>query len=135
VITRDEWLDGGRLHRAPTATPPALERPRPGRAPQPIAPAAWSSTAVRFDVDRPTPTLLVMMDAFAEGWHATVDGRPTPILRANAVGRAVAVPAGAHRVEFSFDVPVFRWAARGPLVGWLLVLALLVVGRSNRSTT
>ena len=132
VITRDEWLDGGRLHRAPTATPPALEPPRPGRAPQPISPAAWSPTAVRFDVDRPTPTLLVMMDAFAEGWHATVDGRPTPILRANAVGRAVPVPAGAHRVEFSFDVPAFRWAARLPLAGWLLALTLLVTGGARR---
>jgi hypothetical protein len=49
---------------------------------------------------------LVVNDAYATGWHARLwapDGvRPLPVLRANRVMRAVALPAGEHRVEFEY---------------------------------
>ena len=36
-------------------------------------------------------------------WKARVDGRDAPVLVANARDLAVAVPAGVHDVEFSWD--------------------------------
>jgi hypothetical protein len=75
------------------------------------------------------PALLVLNDAFAGGWTATVDGRPAEILPANYMARGVWVPAGAHRVEFAYRTPLLR-------EGWLLLgagaLALLAWGRARR---
>ena len=70
-------------------------------------------TSFRFEVREPerlvmsfrTPTdsLLVLSEVYYPGWRATVDGVPTPILRADVALRALAVRAGEHRVEMVFD--------------------------------
>ena len=45
---------------------------------------------------------LVLLDSFSDGWHATVDGRPAVIVRANGLFRAVRLASGAHLVEFRY---------------------------------
>lgn len=40
---------------------------------------------------------------FPWGWHATIDGQPAEIGRANYLLRAIDIPAGHHRVEMWFD--------------------------------
>ena len=37
------------------------------------------------------------------GWLAWVDGKIVPLYRANVAGRAAPVPAGRHRVEFTYE--------------------------------
>jgi hypothetical protein len=84
---------------------------------------------VRFQTNASSPAYAVLVDAWYPGWRATVDGRPAPVLRANAAFRAVPVPEGTHHVEF-----VYRPSS---LVAGLLVsataaifgLAMLVSGR------
>jgi hypothetical protein len=66
-------------------------------------------TQVEVATDR--DALLVLNDAWAPGWSARVDHRPTPVLRANYLVRGVAVPAGRHRV-------VFRYRTPGLAEGW-----------------
>jgi hypothetical protein len=46
--------------------------------------------------------LLVLTDVFYPGWIAEEDGRRLPILRADGFFRAVALPAGTHRVVFRY---------------------------------
>jgi hypothetical protein len=58
--------------------------------------------AVTIDVQAPSPRYLVMSDTHYPGWQATLDGRRVPLMRANHTFRAVAVPAGRHRVEMVF---------------------------------
>jgi len=45
---------------------------------------------------------LILADTYYPGWIATVDGARAPILRANAMFRAVALAAGDHDVEFRY---------------------------------
>src|SRR6185369_4001809 len=47
-----------------------------------------------------SPSILLLNDRFDETWRATVDGKPSEILRANFVCRGVSVPEGEHVVEF-----------------------------------
>ena len=63
----------------------------------------YDDARLELDVTAPTAGYLVLMDSFYPGWHARVDGRQTPIVPANFTGRAVAVPAGTHRVEMWFE--------------------------------
>ncbi len=46
---------------------------------------------------------VVLSDQFYPGWRAYVDGRESPIYRANYLFRAVPVPAGEHVVEFTYQ--------------------------------
>jgi uncharacterized membrane protein YfhO len=46
--------------------------------------------------------LLVLTDLFYPGWIAEEEGRRLEILRADGFFRAVALPAGTHRVTFRY---------------------------------
>ena len=69
------------------------------------------------------PMWLVVADAPYPGWQATVDGEPVPIHSANVLGKAVAVPAGTHRVELLFTPASF---ARGRAISRVAALGVLV---------
>jgi hypothetical protein len=64
--------------------------------------ARYANTEVDVDVDAPSGGILVLNDVWHPWWRATVDGRPTKILKANVIFRAVVVPAGRHTVRFTF---------------------------------
>lgn len=71
--------------------------------------------------DSTGPGLLIIADAFRNGWTATVDGVETPVLRADHALMAVEVPAGAHTVRVQYTPP--GW----PVAWWVSLWALLVV--------
>jgi hypothetical protein len=79
---------------------------------------------VAADITTETAGILVLADLFFPGWTARVDDRPAPLLRADGFFRAVAVPAGAHRVEFRYR-PISFLA--GSAVSILALLATLFV--------
>ncbi len=61
--------------------------------------------AFTVELSEPAPegSALVVSENFYPGWTATVDGEPAKAERANMTLMAVALPAGARRVEFAFD--------------------------------
>jgi len=72
----------------------------------------------------PTAGYAVLLDAFADGWRATVDGAPAPIVRADEVARAVAIPAGTHRIAFRYRTPGLRAGALVSMLSWILLFML-----------
>jgi Bacterial membrane protein YfhO len=57
------------------------------------------SDRVRLEARLSSPGYVVLVDAYSPGWRATVDGRETPVLRANMAFRAIPVGAGSHLVD------------------------------------
>lgn len=64
--------------------------------------ASYTNTRVEVEAESPQGGYVVLNDAWHPWWFATVDGQETPVLRANVIFRAVAVPAGRHSVVFDF---------------------------------
>lgn len=55
-----------------------------------------------MDVTASGPAILALAENWFPAWEATVNGESTPVLRADHALRAVAVPAGSHRVELRY---------------------------------
>jgi hypothetical protein len=64
---------------------------------------------------------LVSRQSHARGWAARVDGRETPVRRANGKHLAVAVPAGRHDVELLYRPPGLRAGTVLSLLGAILL--------------
>lgn len=77
--------------------------------------------------------LLVLTDGYDPGWQAELDDQPVPIYIANHAFRAVALPAGEHRVTFVYDPPAFKIGLGISLFAWvgivLAVVGLFLAGR------
>ena len=113
----------------------------PGSAP----PVKGSSAAGRVEVLERQPNTIVLraellrpgyvvlLDRFDPNWHATLDGREVPILRANQLFRAVRADAGRHEIRFIYCQRGLRAGALLSL-GTLIFLAILYTsdGRLKR---
>lgn len=86
-----------------------------------------ANTALDVDVSLRRPGLLVVSETDYPGWEAAIDGEPAPIVRANAIMRAVVVPAGEHRVSFRFRSKTIAAGFILSLAGAALLVAWLVV--------
>lgn len=87
---------------------------------------------LRIEVEAPARGFLVLADQDYAGWHATVNGTPAPILRANYLFRLVEVPAGTSTVEFIYRPASLIVGAAISSLAIAISLILLVGGRSRR---
>jgi hypothetical protein len=97
-----------------------------------ITPCSVSSDRperVELGCDSASGGYAVLLDAWAPGWSASVDGADAPIVRADVVVRAVPIPPGAHTVVFRYRTPGLRG---GALIS-LCALALAVMALRRRS--
>ncbi|HEY0016988.1 MAG TPA: YfhO family protein [Longimicrobium sp.] len=81
---------------------------------------AYEADRVQVQTQASRAALLVLADNWYEDWKVEVDGRPAPLLRANHTLRGVVVPAGTHRVTFTFR-PADLYT------GWYLYLACMAL--------
>lgn len=70
------------------------------RSPQQIS--AQSANTVAIATTSACAGILVLNNSWAPGWVATIDGQKAPLLRANYLARAVALPAGSHDVRLTY---------------------------------
>jgi hypothetical protein len=71
---------------------------------------------------------LVVLDSYSDDWSATLDGRPATIARANGLFRAVRLPAGVHRVEFSYRPRPLVWGTAVTLAALVMIAGMLLAG-------
>jgi hypothetical protein len=78
-------------------------------------------TRVTLSVQMQTPGLVVLADRWDPGWHAYLDHKPVPVLRANYAVRGVIVLPGKATLEFRYQPASF-------LLGlWLAGLAVVLL--------
>ena len=65
--------------------------------------SSYKNTEVIVDVASPDGGWVVLNDVWHPWWRVEIDGQPAPLLRANAIFRAVEVAPGDHRVRFHFQ--------------------------------
>jgi hypothetical protein len=88
---------------------------------------------VAVEVDVTAPAVLVLADAFAPGWTATVDGAARRLWQANHLVRGVIVRPGDRRVEFTYRTPGLRAGIAVAGTAWALVAAGAVVAARRRA--
>ncbi len=116
-------LDPGRVAVVETVAPAAGGAAMP---PGTVRLLSRRPSRLELATDAPGDRVLVVLDAYARGWTATVDGAPAPVFRADAAFRGVHVPAGAHRVELAYRPPGL-WEGLGVSAAGLLALVLFVM--------
>ena len=100
-------LEGGAWPAVDRRTTVLLEAPPPFEPPSEARPGRVRILAERnaellAEVEAPDGGFLVLHDAWHPWWRAERNGEPVPILRADLLFRAVAVPPGRHEVRFVF---------------------------------
>jgi hypothetical protein len=106
--------------------PPEIAAVPPTETPPTAQILSYEPGTVEIAATTESPGFLVLTDQYYPGWTADVDGRPTPIYRADYMVRAVPLSAGSHRVRFRF-VPWSFYQGLGLAgIGVLLIVALTV---------
>lgn len=128
AVTADGF-DGRRLAIVETGNPPALPAPA---GQDTVTLAARSVNRIAFACTTATPRFLVVSEMYFPGWHATVDGAPTPIYRTNYLFRGIVVPAGRHTVTFDYRPRSVLVGAAISAFALLIALVALAAGRRRR---
>lgn len=121
--------------------PRDLELPVDTGASWPASRVTMHTNDVEIEIDVPTTAMLVVAEAWAPDWHATIDGEDAPVLRVNLLQRGVMLPAGPHvvRLEYRPRAVIALWWlwALGTvgLVGAAIVHARRQSGRRTTNTS
>ncbi|MFM9848811.1 MAG: hypothetical protein ACKVP3_16785 [Hyphomicrobiaceae bacterium] len=100
LLNSGDWPDVNPETTVLLENPPATnEARRPGTS----SIRAYGNTEIVIDADSPDGGWVVVNDPWHPWWFAAVDGRDAPLLRANVLFRAVAVPPGRHFVTLRFE--------------------------------
>jgi len=73
------------------------------------------------------PSHLLISENWYPDWHATVDGRPGVVRRADHTLLSVDLPVGAKQVELAFDSPAYAKGKMVSFVALLVAIAMLAV--------
>jgi hypothetical protein len=82
---------------------------------------------LKYESNSTTNGLAVFSEIYyPKGWKATIDGKESPIVRADYLLRALEVPAGKHTIEFRFEPAAYNVGNKVTTASsWLVVLILL----------
>lgn len=109
------------LEEAPPIALPARLADRP-RVDVPL----WAPTAVELATSGREAALVVISMPYDPAWHATVDDKPTRLLRTNYALMGLAVQPGEHRIAMRYDPLPFK-AGAGVSIGTIVAFSVLLL--------
>jgi hypothetical protein len=92
-----------------------------------IKQTAFDFEDVKYESNSNAPHLAVFSEIFYKDWKAYIDGKPTPIAKADYVLRALLVPAGKHSIEFKFEPTAYHTGSMLTTIA-SVILTLLMLG-------
>jgi hypothetical protein len=88
---------------------------------------------VRIRAEASAPSILLIRNAWDEGWSATLDGRSVPVLRTDGFLQGIALPPGRHGVRLTYREPAIGTGLALSGIVWLgfaiAVVFVIVTGR------
>jgi hypothetical protein len=87
---------------------------------------AFENMAIKYESNSNAANVAVFSEIFYKDWNAYIDGKLTPIAKANYVLRALLIPAGKHTIDFKFEPKVFRTSYTVSMIATWLLVALLI---------
>ena len=129
IVARDAGVGSDSVAQLPPPVdiPVAVREPRPGR--------------IELQLAQPAPdsAFVFVAENYFPDWHATVDGRPARVVRAQVSLMAVPVPPGARSVVLEFRSDAYVTGRTITVIAILAVIALAVatavVSRRRRAAT
>jgi membrane protein YfhO len=107
-IIRDPGFAPQNLAIVETTPPIALDQSGAAQPAGEVSLQQYEGELIRFKANVARNALLVTGEKYANGWKATVDGRPAEIQRVDYVLRGVYLTPGVHEVRFVFDPVSFK---------------------------
>lgn len=84
----------------------------------------YQANSVKLTSVSDSDALLILTDNYYPGWHAYVDGKKTPIYRANYTFRAIPISQGKHSVIFRYEPESVKL---GKLISIISLIILIVL--------
>ena len=110
-----------------TSLPGAASTSLPAATGNLIDMVSYAPNRLKYHYSAASDALAVFSEIYyPDGWHATVDGQPLELLRADWTLRAALLPAGEHDVEMYFLPESYRVGAAVSRVSSILLLLLLL---------
>jgi hypothetical protein len=108
---------------APVTPAPAVKAlPQPTGIVAHVDSYAPGRMALTLDRAAPQGSALIVSENYYPGWHATVDGKPGHIGRAQYSMIGVELPAGARKIELAFTSAAYE---TGKTVTWVAIIIAL----------
>jgi hypothetical protein len=127
----DPAFDGRKVVALPAKAKPAVQATN--RTDLKILSEHVSAQRIELQVAASAPAMVVVAQAWYHPWRASVDGKATPLWRANYAFQALEVPAGAHRVELAYEDRLFQAGAAVSLATLLGCAAAWGLRRKTRT--
>jgi hypothetical protein len=108
----------------PVDTRLSVEPPPPNEHGQ-VTVVHQTPNALALNVNTPSDGLLVLSEIYYPGWHATIDGQASAILRVNYALRGIPVAIGQHQVKIFYRPVTF---VLGAAISCITLATLAVAG-------
>lgn len=87
-----------------------------------ITQTSFDNDRIEYESNTTAPALAVFSEIYYKDWKVTIDGNPADYFRVNYVLRGMVVPAGNHKIVFSFEPQIFYSSKTiSQVTGWLLI--------------